>query len=307
MRLHTIVLAVATSLSAAALAGCASTPGAAAPGAPGASDPQGAPSPQGTTSLRTPAAPRSNKEIVIEATEALFTRHDPSAIERFFAEPYLQHNPRVKSGLDPLRGLVASPGIVYSRSRALAEGDLVVTHSRWEGFGPKPVVGFDIFRLKDGKIVEHWDIIQPVADKTVSGRTQLDGPTEVVDLDKTAANKALVKGLLDDVFFGHKMDKIGQYISTERYDQHNPGIADGLDGLGKAMAQMAKAGQTMVIQKTHRVVAEGNFVFLHSEGTFAGKHVAFADLMRVENGKIVEHWDTIQDVPEATASGLGMF
>lgn len=80
-----------------------------------------------------------------------------------------------------------------------------------------------------------------------------------------------------------------------------------LDGFGKAMAELAKKGLSMDFKKTHRVIAAGNFVFVHAEGTYAGKHVAFADLMRLENGKIVEHWDSIQEIPDKTASGLGMF
>lgn len=53
----------------------------------------------------------------------------------------------------------------------------------------------------------------------------------------------------------------------------------------------------MKYHTTHKVIGEGNFVLVLSEGQFAGKHVAFYDLYRVENGKIVEHWDVIQDIP----------
>ena len=87
------------------------------------------------------------------------------------------------------------------------------------------------------------------------------------------------------------------YISTETYHQHNPGIGDGLDGLSKALESMAKQGLTMKYHTLHKVIGEGNFVLTLSEGQFAGKHVAFYDLFRVESGKIVEHWDVIQDIP----------
>ena len=248
-----------------------------------------------------------NKSLVLEATTSLFGRRDGSAIDRYFAEPYLQHNPMFPSGTATLRKILEIPDLGFTRVRAVSEGDLVVTQSRYVGFGPKPMIAFDIFRIQDGKIVEHWDAMQAEEEKTVSGRTQLDGPTEVRDLDRTAANKKLVEGFFADVLYGHKMDKLTAYISTETYHQHNPGVGDGLEGFGKAMADLAKAGLSMVYAKTYRYVAEGDLVFTHSEGTFAGRHVAFADLFRVENGKIVEHWDVIQDVPEKTASGLPIF
>ncbi|GGJ52666.1 hypothetical protein GCM10008938_43280 [Deinococcus roseus] len=63
----------------------------------------------------------------------------------------------------------------------------------------------------------------------------------------------------------------------------------------------------MGIPEAYLIIAEGNFVFSHSEGTFAGKHVAFADLFRIENGKIVEHWDAIQEVPTVGRNANGMF
>ena len=61
---------------------------------------------------------------------------------------------------------------------------------------------------------------------------------------------------------------------------------------------MAKAGITMKYDKIHKVLGEGNFVLVMSEGKFGGKHIAFYDLFRVENGKIAEHWDTIEPIPE---------
>jgi predicted SnoaL-like aldol condensation-catalyzing enzyme len=245
--------------------------------------------------------------LVLDATTSLFGRRDAAAIDRYFAEPYLQHNPMFPSGTATLHKILEIPGLDYTRVRSISEGDLVVTHSRYVGFGPTPMIAFDIFRTKDGKIVEHWDAMQAEEEKTVSGRTQTDGPTEARDLDRTAANKKLVEDFFADVLYGHKMDKLTAYISTETYHQHNPGVGDGLAGFGKLMADLARAGHSMVYAKTYRFVAEGDLVFTHSEGTFAGRHVVFADLFRVEDGKIVEHWDVLQDVPEKTVSGLPMF
>ena len=128
----------------------------------------------------------------------------------------------------------------------------------------------------------------------------IDGPTEAIDPDKTAANKALVRSFVDDILVNGRMDKLAGYYDGDKYVQHNPQIADGLSGLGAALKAMAEKGIAMKYDGIHRVLGEGNFVLVASEaseGSFAGKHTAFYDLFRVDNGKIAEHWDTIEAIP----------
>jgi len=146
-------------------------------------------------------------------------------------------------------------------------------------------------------IVEHWDNLQETAPENPSGRTQIDGPTKSTDIDKTDANRALVEGFVRDALKGVNPSKITDYISTEQYIQHNPGVEDGLDALGKALEAMAKSGTPMVYTENHMILGEGNFVLAVSEGQFLGKHVAFYDLFRVDGNRIVEHWDTIEEIP----------
>ena len=95
------------------------------------------------------------------------------------------------------------------------------------------------------------------------------------------------------------MSKINQFIGNEDKDyiQHNPGVADGLSGLGEALGKLAELGMPMKITKNHKILGQGNFVLSISEGEFMGNLVAFYDLFRVANGKIVEHWDTIEAIP----------
>jgi predicted SnoaL-like aldol condensation-catalyzing enzyme len=240
----------------------------------------------------------ANEALVRKALHELFVQKDASALSRYWSDPYPQHNPGIANGVASLAPLVPFTES-YELKRILSEGDLVVAHGIARGWAPQPVVVFDIFLVRDGKITEHWDVMQPLVAETVSGRSQTDGPTEVTDRALTSANKAVVQGLLDDVLYAHRVEKLTTYISETSYAQHNPGVGDNLSGFGAAMAELAKVGLKMAYQKTYRVVAEGNFVFTHSEGEFAGRHVAFADLFRVEGGKIVEHWDCIQDVVRA--------
>ncbi|WP_245294595.1 MULTISPECIES: nuclear transport factor 2 family protein [Rhizobium] len=257
----------------------------------------------------------SPKEIVLSAVVALFTNFDPEAASQLLKENYIQHNPAVPTGAAPILGFLPAlkqSGLTATTHRVLAEGDLVVLHSTYENaqaFGGQTMVAFDVFRVEDGKVAEHWDNLQAAvpASKTASGNSMTDGATEIKDLAKTAENRTLVENFVHDVLLGTAPQKITDYISTETYIQHNPMVGNGLDGLGAALKAMAEAGQPMAYTKTHLIVAEGNFVFTASEGKLGETPTAFFDLFRVESGKIVEHWDTISTIPAQMAHDNGKF
>ncbi len=255
----------------------------------------------------------SNKRVAINAVNAFFKDYSVEGINTYFAKDYIQHNPHVPTGIEPVIGfapLLKQAGTTTQNHRIFVDGDLVVMHNTYdnaEAFGAKKVVTFDIFRVANGKVAEHWDAINPLADTTASGRTQVEGPTQVTDLDKTQANKTLVKNFVDDVLFGKAPQKITDYISTTEYHQHNVGIKDGLDGLNEAIGQLIAANNMFKYSKVHKVLGEGNFVLTVSEGEWSGKPQAFYDLFRVQDGKIVEHWDVVQEIPAQMAHGNGMF
>ncbi|MGW8486026.1 nuclear transport factor 2 family protein [Streptomyces sp. NPDC055886] len=115
---------------------------------------------------------RRNTEIVLTAMRELFAEKDLTALDRYWAEPYVQHSPRMPSGLDTLRATVPElEGFSWEPQRIAAQGDLVFTHSVVHGWAPEPVVIVDVFRLEDGRIVEHWDVVQDLVPPgaTVSG------------------------------------------------------------------------------------------------------------------------------------------
>jgi len=179
--------------------------------------------------------------------------------------------------------------------RIFNDGDYIFSHTEYDFFGPK--VGFDIFRFENGLIVEHWDNLQVLVSKTLSGRSQMDGSVELNDLDKTENNKALVRLFVNDILIAGNVNKIKNYISESTYAQHNPNVEDGLDGIDKALAAMAEAGMPMTYTNNHLILGEGNFVLAVSEGVFLGKHSSFYDLFRLQDNKIVEHWDAIEEIP----------
>ena len=238
------------------------------------------------------------KQIVVDLLKSIETG-DPTPVAFLNPAKYIQHNLGVADGLAGLGALLQllPPGSAKVNTvRVFADGPFVFAHSEYNFFGPK--IGFDIFRFEDGKIVEHWDNLQETpASSNPSGHTMIDGPTSADAAADTAAGKALVTAFLDDILVHGRLEKLTGYIDADNYTQHNPNIADGLSGLGEALAAMAAAGVTMTYAKVHRVLGEGNFVLSVSEGSFAGAHVAFYDLFRVANGRIVEHWDTIETIP----------
>jgi predicted SnoaL-like aldol condensation-catalyzing enzyme len=218
-------------------------------------------------------------------------------------DKYTQHNLGVADGLAGFGALLAQLPKGSARVntvRVFEDGDFVFAHTDYDFFGPK--IGFDVFRFEDGRIVEHWDNLQEKpAQANPSGHTMLDGPVSAGDASNTEQNKARVQAFLDDILVNGRMNKLGDYIDGERYTQHNPQIGDGLSGLGTALAAMAKQGVTMKYDRVHRVLGQGNFVLAVSEGSFGGRPTSFYDLFRLENGKLVEHWDTIEAIPERSA------
>lgn len=240
----------------------------------------------------------SNTAKVVALLKSIETG-DAAPIAYINPTKYKQHNLGAADGLAGFGALLqALPkgSAKVNTVRAFQDGDYVVAHTDYNFFGPK--IGFDVFRFENGLIVEHWDNLQqtPTA-ANPSGHTMLDGPTAIKDLGKTEDNKKLVRVFVDDILVNGRMAKLPGYFNGDIYVQHNPQIGDGLSGLGAALGAMAKQGITMKYDKVHLVLGSGNFVLTASEGTFGGKPTVFYDLFRVENGKVAEHWDTIETVP----------
>jgi predicted SnoaL-like aldol condensation-catalyzing enzyme len=243
----------------------------------------------------------NSSKIVLQAIGELFGNKDIGAVDRYFGPSYIQHNPVVADGIDGLKevatAVAAAQSFNVTTYRVIEDGDLTALHSIYEGFGPEPLVAFDIFRVADGRIVEHWDAMAPIMPPNPSGRSQVDGRSEISDRDHTAANREVVTNFVTTVLIGGQYDQLPRFIDGERYAQHNSAIADGLSGLGQAVEDLAKQGIKMAYATLHRVVAEGNFVLTQSEGAFGSQPTAYYDLFRVEAGKIVEHWDVLQPIP----------
>ena len=238
---------------------------------------------------------KSNKEKVVELLQSLESG-DHAPVGYINPKKYIQHNLLVGDGLEGFGEFMKhkpATGFKAKVIRAFQEGDYVVSHTEYDLFGPK--IGFDIFRFENGLIVEHWDNLQETVAVGKSGHSMTDGPAKVEDLGKTNENKKLVEGFYSDVLKGGDLSKIDLYLNPKQYIQHNPQATDGVEAFTGFM-KFAKEKNFFKINKIHKVFAEGNFVLVQSAGQMLGKDAAFYDLFRIENGKIVEHWDVIETI-----------
>ncbi|MEL6671136.1 MAG: nuclear transport factor 2 family protein [Bacteroidota bacterium] len=236
------------------------------------------------------------REAVYKYTGDRYTQHStgvkdgPEGFIEFF-EPFIQRNP--KRDIQIVRGLVDGQYVFIHAYQSLNDGE-----AQW--------VTTDFFDTDENdKIVEHWDVIAAYHDHTPSGHTSVDGPTEITDLDKTEENKALVRNLIQDALMpGGNPENLDRYISTETYIQHNKEVADGLEHFQK-LATMPN--RPLNYEEIVLLVGQGNFVATlckanWNDGTL-NQDYAQVDLFRIEDGKIVEHWDNVEPVPENDVNG----
>src|SRR5262245_6163454 len=115
-----------------------------------------------------------NKALVLEAFDALFNRRDYAAAERFWSPGYVQHSAHIAPGREGLFTLVRGlPTLRYEHGVIVADGDFVIVHGRFSGFGaPANWIVADVLRIEDGVLAEHWDVIQDEAtqEQSRSGR-----------------------------------------------------------------------------------------------------------------------------------------
>ena len=240
----------------------------------------------------------TNKEKAL-ALIGTFVSGDTAKAKELLAPGYIQHNLAFGTGADAfvaaVEGLAQAPvKTTVNNIRAFEDGDKVFLQTVYNFAGAGEQVGFDVFRFDaDGKIAEHWDNLADKAAPNPSGHTQIDGTLEKKDVDKEETRN-VVAGFVGDVLRGENPDKLTSYYDGDEYIQHNTAIADGLSGLGAALEAMAKQGISMVYNKTHMVLADGDYALACSEGTFGGVPTTYYDLFRVENGFISEHWDVME-------------
>ncbi len=233
--------------------------------------------------------------------EGILKGEPRKAVEAYTGDRYTQHSTGVADGRE---GFVAFFEPFIARNpireikivRALQDGSNVFLQAYQNiNNGEAEWLTTDFFDSdENGKIVEHWDVIAPVKPNNASGRSQTDGVTDVIDLDRTSANKALVLEFINSCLIERHIDRMADFIDPQNCAQHNTDIGDGLDAFVEKFAQGATP---LRYQECFLCVAEGNFVATLNRASLDEQKLCQVDLFRVENERIVEHWDNSEPVP----------
>jgi predicted SnoaL-like aldol condensation-catalyzing enzyme len=240
----------------------------------------------------------TSADTIRTAGTDLFVRRDPSAVDRHYTEDFVQHSPLAPDGREGLRQFVRSipDDFRVDLVRVLDDHGTVVAHSAYEGLGPEPLVGFDVFRVEDGRIAEHWDVFEPLRTSSDGARPQLDGPVAVKDHERTQDNKRIAAEWVEAALVAGDRRAVQDHMSSRGCTEHTARTPD---------------GPQPAYQRLRRVVGEGNFVLTVAEAVTGGDGatgtVACYDLWRLDDGRIVEHWGVAQPVPERMAHANGVF
>ena len=138
-------------------------------------------------------------------------------------------------------------------------------------------------------------------------KTMTNGASEAAKVAQLEANKAAVVEFYQTGLGAKNFEAARKFLGSS-YIQHNPNAPDGIDGVKAFIGFLAQRFPEYKLE-IKRVFAEGDYVILHVHGVFepGTRGRAIIDIFRLENGKIVEHWDVVQDIPEKAANSNGMF
>ncbi|MGR3617623.1 MAG: nuclear transport factor 2 family protein [Paracoccaceae bacterium] len=209
---------------------------------------------------------------------------------------YIQHNPQTHEGSEGLATLFArlaktNPKVTFLR--VFEDGDFAFAHNEYDFAIVR--AAFEVFRFENGLAVEHWDNIQTLRGPNPSGRGMLDGADEIQDLSRTEENREIVREFTQQVLIEGEIDRISEFV-VDTLIQHDPDIFDGAQALRNSLTAEVGGSRRIQYEALHRVLAEGNFVLTMSEGLRERAHTSFYDLYRLSDGRIVEHWNTVEAI-----------
>lgn len=239
--------------------------------------------------------PLNKKQQICRLLKGIETG-DPDSVAVVNEEKYIQHNPQTHEGSEGLAALfkrLSETNPKVNIVRVFEDGEFVFAHTEYD-FASRNI-GFEIFRFENDQAVEHWDNIQTRMGPNPSGFSMVDGETESTDLDKTESNRMQVQMFIEQVLIQCRAERIDNYIMANRLTEHNPHSSNALEHLKTVIS--SSTSHPVNYLKCHRILAEGNFVLSVCEGSVNQVATSFFDLYRLDDGYIVEHWDTTEAIP----------
>lgn len=253
--------------------------------------------------IASPASPKQDhaKRLYMEGIRDGDARR---AVEAYTGDRYTQHSTGVRDGVEGFVEFFTpfierNPDREIDVVRSFVDGRFVfIQAAQVLNGGEASWVTTDLFDT-DGndKIIEHWDVIAALGGTNPAGHSQIDGATEITDLDKTEENKAVVRRLLTEAFAEHPTAEFGEFISAESYTNHNPDAPDGLDALIGMDLAGRERGEALYYEKVYRIIGQGNFVVSLAHQVWNDIDYCAFDIFRLEDGMIVEHWDNVEPLP----------
>jgi predicted SnoaL-like aldol condensation-catalyzing enzyme len=280
----------------------------------------------------------ATRTVAMAFLDAWFVRQEPDAYARFAHPDFIQHNPEMADGVAAhsaffaaRRAQVAASSAVPPQAHVidmvLADDDLfAVMHHTVNADGTGRIF-VDVWRVEDGRIAEHWDVIQPLAQDMPHDNGMGCGhqtyaqaialPVSITQPTCGAPDPASSRWTSLDTYRaytgmvarGGVIGAINFYFDPA-YRQHSPVIADGKQGaIDYLTAEWGRPDAPRPVLGEQRVVAEGDLVLVHYMYHLEGQpDEAHVDIFRMtRDGKISEHWDIKQPVPTTAANGNGMW
>lgn len=319
------------------LAGLALVAGALTLGA--CSEASDAPAANATAESDHAAQTEATRKVALEFLQAYFVDRDLGAYATFAKADFIQHNPGIADGvaahrayMDKIFGAArpaGAPEQAHVIDMVLVDGDLFsVMHHAVNPDGTGRIF-VDLWRVEDGKIAEHWDVIQDMPlDSAMPHRNGMGCGFQTYDAAKARADSVTApacgtpdptvakqnvlgfyQAYVDEVAKGDVVSAIEKWFHPA-YKQHSPIIADGKQGaIDYLMAEWGKKDAPKPILGEQRIVVEGDLMLVHYMYRLEGVpgEEAHIDIFRFTDGKISEHWDVKQKVPATSANTNGMW
>ena len=286
---------------------------------------------QAARGSRTPLTPEEfevrqeqrNKAVLDKVYRTIYNQGDTRQISKYFAADFIQHDPALASGHQALADWVAglqalSPKPVFTVKHVLADGAFVVVHSHLSSTPENEYSGsarLDLYKLSCETIVEHWAFVQAVPASSINGNSMFSDlyvypspPPTLTELQEDG-NAHLVQKAFAGMITGRNYELLDKYWAGPTYIQHNPRIPN-----GTAPVRAFFSSRPPMLQQFRFVLADGDLVCVLLQSLEASADLntdyagsAVGDLVRIVDGKMVEHWDVVTPVPATTANGNSLF